>query len=161
MKIADTVMRVLSKMHLMRNIEKKRARLKEVEKQYKECAAAIKHHKKSIFVAFICNLLQRISQIMVSVCVFIGVGGSMSQVFDAFTAQGYVVLGSNSVPIPGAVGAADYLFIDGFGGLVKDTVSVELLSRGISFYSCIIICGIVTLIVYTSEGLKGMKQKKK
>lgn len=161
MKIADTAMRVLSKLHLIRNIEKKQARLKEVEKQYKECANAIKYHKKSIFVAFICNLLQRISQIMVSVCVFIAVGGNSSQIFDAFAAQGYVVLGSNSVPIPGAVGAADYLFIDGFGSLVKDTVSVELLSRGISFYSCIIICGIITIIVYTSEGLKGIKRKKK
>lgn len=161
MKIASGGMKILSKLHLMHNIEKKQARLKEVEKQYKECANAIKDHKKSIVIAFLCNLMQRISQIMVSVCVFIGVGGSVSQAFDAFVAQGYVVTGSNSVPIPGAVGAADYLFIDGFGGLVKDTISVELLSRGISFYSCIIICGIITLVVYTLEGLKGMKQKKK
>lgn len=161
MKIADTSMRILNKLHLIHNIEKKRARLQEVEKQYKECAAAIKHHKKSIFVAFVCNLLQRISQILVAVSVFIGVGGGTAQAFDAFIAQGYVVLGSNSVPIPGAVGAADYLFIDGFGDLVKDTVSVELLSRGISFYSCVIICGIITLIVYTSDGLKGIKRKKK
>ena len=47
------------------------------------------------------------------------------------------------MPIPGAVGAADYLFIDGFGSLVKDSISIELLSRGISFYCCIIICGII------------------
>lgn len=161
MKIANGGMKILHKLHLMHNIEKRQARLFEVEKQYKECADAIKHHKKSIIVAFLCNLMQRISQIMVAVCVFIGVGGNVSQAFDAFVAQGYVVMGSNSVPIPGAVGAADYLFIDGFGSLVKDTISVELLSRGISFYSCIIICGIITLVVYTAEGLKGMKQKKK
>lgn len=160
-KIANSGMKVLNKLHLMHNIEKRQAHLREVERQYKECADAIKHHKKSIFIAFICNLLQRISQIMVSVCVFIGVGGSISQAFDAFTAQGYVILGSNSVPIPGAVGAADYLFIDGFKSLVADPISIELLSRGISFYCCIIICGIITLAVYTSEGLKGMKRKKK
>lgn len=160
-KIASGGMRILSKLHLMHNIEEKQASLKEVERQYKECANAIKEHKKSIFIAFVCNLFQRVSQILVSVCVYVGVGGSVSQILDAFVAQGYVVLGSNSVPIPGAVGAADYLFIDGFGGLVKDTISVELLSRGISFYSCIIICGIITLIVYISEGLKGMKRKKK
>lgn len=161
MKIADGCMRVLGKLHLMRNIEKRREHLKEVEKQYKECADAIKNHKKSILVAFICNFMQRVSQIMVSVCVFIGIGGGAAQALDAFITQGYVVLGSNSVPIPGAMGAADYLFIDGFSGMVKDTVSMELLSRGISFYSCIIICGIITLLVYTSEGLKGIKQKKK
>ena len=111
-------------------------------------------------MAFLCNLVQRISQILVSVCVFIGIGGASSQAFDAFITQGFVVLGSNSVPIPGAVGAADYLFLDGFIELVKDTISMELLSRGISFYCCVIICGMITLVVYTSLGLKGMKQKK-
>lgn len=161
MKIADAGMKILGKLHLMHNIEKRREHLKQVEKQYKECANAIKNHKKSILAAFCCNLLQRISQIMVSVCVFIGIGGSVSQIFDVFATQGYVVMGSNSMPIPGAVGAADYLFIDGFEGLVEDTVSMELLSRGISFYCCIIICGIITLAIYTSQGLKGMKQKKK
>ena len=65
------------------------------------------------------------------------------------------------MPIPGAVGAADYLFIDGFGSLVKDSISIELLSRGISFYCCIIICGIITLIAYLLQSVKGMKQKKK
>ncbi|MFQ6930278.1 MAG: hypothetical protein ACLRR3_04225 [Eubacterium sp.] len=88
---------------------------------------------------------------------------NIKRAFDVFSAQGYVVLvGSNSVPIPGAVGAADYLFIDGFGGILKDPVSIELLSRGISFYCCIIICGIITLGVYcTKKRGKGMKQKKK
>ena len=86
---------------------------------------------------------------------------NIKRAFDVFSAQGYVVLGSNSVPIPGAVGAADYLFIDGFGGILKDPVSIELLSRGISFYCCIIICGIITLGIYCTKAWKGMKQKKK
>lgn len=160
MRIADAGMKILGRLHLMRNIEKRRAHLKDVEKQYKECAGAVSRHKGAICVAFLCNLVQRISQILVSVCVFIGIGGASSQAFDAFITQGFVVLGSNSVPIPGAVGAADYLFLDGFGKLVKDTISMELLSRGISFYCCVMICGIITLVVYTSLGLKGMRQKK-
>ncbi len=161
MKIANFGMRILYKMHLVRDIEKRQKHLKEVEQQYKECAKAIKDNKKSIFIAFLCNFMQRISQILVSVCVFIAVEGSITRAMDAFVAQGFVVLGSNSVPIPGAVGAADYLFIDGFGSFIQDPVSIELLSRGISFYICIIICGIVTLAAYMSESLKGMKRKKK
>lgn len=161
MKIATSTMKLLGRLRLMHNIEKKEKRLENVEKQYKECAAAIKNNKKSITLAFIFNLLQRISLIMVSVCVFLAKGGVISKAFDVFVAQGFVVLGSNSVPIPGAVGAADYLFIDGFGHIVDDPVSIELLSRGISFYCCILICGIITLAVYLIEGLKGMKRKKK
>ena len=48
-----------------------------------------------------------------------------------------------------------------FGGILKDPVSIELLSRGISFYCCIIICGIITLGIYCTKAWKGMKQKKK
>lgn len=160
-KIANTGMKILHKLHLMKNIEKRQAHLVEVERKYKECAAAIKNNKVAVFKAFIFNLLQRISLICVSVCVYMGVEGNIKRAFDVFSAQGYVVLGSNSVPIPGAVGAADYLFIDGFGGILKDPVSIELLSRGISFYCCIIICGIITLGIYCTKAWKGMKQKKK
>ena len=160
-KSADFFMRLFKKLHLMHNIEKKQKHLVEVELQYKECAAAIKGHLKNIVIAFVYNFLQRLSLIMVSVCVFIAVGGSINNVYDAFAAQGFVVLGSNSVPIPGAVGAADYLFIDGFGKIIEDSVSIELLSRGISFYCCIIVCGIITLAASALHSLKGMKRKKK
>ena len=131
-KCADFFLRLFKKLHLVKNIKERQEKLKHVEKQYKECAQAISSHKKHIFVAFIYNLLQRLSLIGVSICVFIGIGGT--KVVDAFAAQGFVVIGSNSVPIPGAVGAADYLFIDGFGHLVKDSISIELLSRRNSFY---------------------------
>lgn len=158
-RCANFFLKFFKKIHIVKNIEKKQQKLQRVEKQYKECARAIGNHKKHILGAFICNLLQRISLIMVSVCVFIGIGGT--KIFDAFVAQGFVVLGSNSVPIPGAVGAADYLFIDGFGHLVEDSVSIELLSRGISFYCCIIVCGFITLSAYLFKVLKGMKRKKR
>ena len=88
-------------------------------------------------------------------------GGSAHNIYNAFIAQGFVVLGSNSVPIPGAVGAADYLFIDGFGKIINDSVSIELLSRGISFYCCLVVCGLITFAASVLHSLKGMKQKKK
>ena len=66
-KIANTGMKILHKLHLMKNIEKRQAHLVEVERQYKECAAAIKNNKVAVFKAFIFNLLQRISLICVSV----------------------------------------------------------------------------------------------
>lgn len=160
MRIASAIMRILSRLHLMKNVEKRQKRLKEVEAQYKACATAIKYHKKSLALALLFNFLQRISLIMVSVCVFIAVGGDLTKTFDVFITQGYVFTGSNSIPIPGAVGVADFLFIDGFRCLVDAPVNLELLSRGISFYSCLILCGIISLVVYISEVLKGMRRKK-
>ena len=64
--------------------------------------------------------------------------------------QGFVVLGSNCIPIPGAMGVSDYLMLDGFRNLMSEAqaVNLELLSRSFSFYICVIICGISTFIQY-------------
>lgn len=160
MKIADAGIRVLMKLHLIKNGEKLRKRLIGAEEKYKECADAILDHKRDIFKAFIYNLLQRMSFILVSVCTYMAVYGNVSRIWDVFATQGYVVLGSNTIPIPGAVGVSDYLFMDGFHAIVKDPVNIELLSRGISFYSSVIICGIITLVAYIIRGVKGTKHKK-
>lgn len=159
-KIASGGIKVLTKLHLMRNGVKKQEHLIQVEKQYKECAAAIKNHKKALLTALIFNILQRVSQLMISVCVFMATGGILSKMWDIFITQGYVVLGSHSVPIPGSVGVADYLFFDGFDLFINDPTNLELFSRGISFYCCIIICAIINLAIYINEGVKGIKQKK-
>ena len=64
--------------------------------------------------------------------------------------QSFAVLGSNCVPIPGAMGIVDYLMLDGFRAFLpgQQAVNVELLSRSLSFYSCILICGITVLLHY-------------
>ena len=46
--------------------------------------------------------------------------------------------------LPGAVGAADWLFVDMCGNYFSDPVSFNLLSRGISFYCNVAICGLLT-----------------
>ncbi len=157
----DFCLNVLKKLHLVKKYEKKKKKLDEMEKQYKECADLIVHNKKAIFKALLFNIAQRLSQIFVSVSIFVGVTKSSSNIVDAFAAQGFVVLGSNSVPIPGSVGIADYLYIDGFGHLIKDPICIELLSRGISFYCCVFISAIITLTIYMYQSMKGIKQKKK
>ena len=64
--------------------------------------------------------------------------------------QGYVVLGSNFVPVPGAMGISDYLMLDAFGNIMDESaaVNLELLSRSFSFYICVFLCGIATLVGY-------------
>ena len=97
---------------------------------------------------------------MVTVCVFLAKGGALNKIYDVFATQGFVTTGANCAPIPGAIGVADYLFLDGFSNMSSNPTYIELFSRGISFYSCILICGIITMVVYVKQGLKGMRQKK-
>ena len=156
--IANGLLRFGKKIHLVKNIDKKLKKLDSMEVQYKECADLILKNKTTLSKAFLCNFLQRVSQILVSVFVFIGVTHGFKDSLNAFSVQGFVALGSNAVPIPGAIGAADYLYIDGFKDLLPDPVSVELLSRGISFYVCVLVCGIFTLSVYSYYNFKRKKK---
>ena len=140
-------LRLLCKLHIYKDYDKQYEKLIAMIKQYKECGALLRRETGLLIKVFLCNLAQRLSVILVSVCVFLAVGGKAVCAFKAFSVQALAVLGSNAVPIPGAVGVADYILLSGFKQLVHDPVSVELLSRGMSFYSTILFCGILLLCV--------------
>ncbi|MBQ9673318.1 MAG: flippase-like domain-containing protein [Ruminococcus sp.] len=145
-KIGVFFVNILAKIHLVKNREKKLSDLDKMIEDYRRCAQILKDTPIIIMVSFIFNVLQRVSIICVTYCVYRASGQTVSSFFDIIIMQGYVLIGSNSLPVPGAVGIADYLFLDGFKSLMADPVHAELMSRGLSFYICIIGCGAITLI---------------
>lgn len=150
-RVASFILRLLCKLHIFKDYD---ARLKKLEnslEQYAECGKLIRRDYGFMLKVLLINLIQRMSLIAVSMCIFIGVGGDLGMLDHAFSAQTFAVLGSNSVPLPGAVGVVDYIFITGFRGIVADPVSVELISRGLSFYASFIFCGIVLLFEIVSK----------
>lgn len=147
LKVCRWGLRLLCKMHIYKDYDEQYEKLLAMIKQYKECGALLRRETGLLIKVFLCNLAQRLSVILVSVCVFLAVGGKAGCAFKAFSVQALAVLGSNAVPVPGAVGIADYILLSGFKQLVRDPVSIELLSRGVSFYSTILFCGILLLCV--------------
>jgi uncharacterized membrane protein YbhN (UPF0104 family) len=120
----------------------------------------ISRHKKGLWLTFLFNFLQRIAQLAVSVFVYIATTGcSFLQATDVFFIQGYTVLGSSCIPVPGAIGVSDYLMLDGFSTIMSEAqaVNLELLSRSLSFYLCVFICGISVLIRYFTIKKRGKK----
>ena len=67
-----------------------------------------------------------------------------------FASQCLITIGYNCIPVPGAMGVADYLMVDGFTSLIgrADAFRVDMMSRGLSFYICVAVSGIITLIGY-------------
>lgn len=155
--VADRGLRLLQALRLLRNGDKRRASLAAKMPVYYECAQAVKHDWKLLLGSFLFNFLQRFSMLLVPVCVYLGTGGRPQWIPRILAVQSCVVLGSNAAPLPGAMGLADYLFLDGYSHLVHDTVSMELLSRGISFYGCFLLCG---LIVLAGRILAGIQRKR-
>ncbi len=159
--IAGVFINFFAKIHLLKNPEKTKKNLRITMRQYKRCANMVKGKSKMLLWAFILNLCQRISQSLVVIFSYFAIGGTVNRIFDVWSVQILTFIGSNSVPIPGAMGVADYLLIDGLEGInvVSHEANLELISRGLSFYICVFISIIILLIGYAFRSLKDRKKE--
>ena len=135
---------------LIRNKENKLERLEKIRNDYRTCAGLISESRRILLYTFIWNFFQRVSQLIVPSLVYTALGGDKRNIITVFTRQCLVTIGYNCIPIPGGMGISDYLMIDGFTPIMGESMafSVELISRGITFYICVTISGLITLAGY-------------
>ena len=158
-KICAGFVKFLGKLHIIRKVDKTLFKLQKKMDEYSEKTEMLRGKGKLLFVVFIFNLLQRLSQVLVTPLTYLASGGEPSKAFDVFVTQIYVLMGANCVPIPGAVGVTDYLMLDGFQMMgIANYEFLELFSRFLSFYMCIIICGITLLFSCVSYSDKRRKK---
>ena len=124
--------------------------LMENEKEYSSFTDLVRGNNRIVVRVLIINILQRTSQILVPVFVYFALGGKKSHALIIFTKQCLITIAYNFIPIPGAMGISDYLMFDGFSRIMKEHMAynVELIARGITFYMCVAICGLITLVGY-------------
>lgn len=149
-KLCYIVLNFLSRIHLIKDKESVIKKLDDLINKYKDAAQMLKGHNKVMLKVLILTILQRLAQIGVIVFVFIATNGNFNHVFDIFSIESFVISGSYCIPVPGAIGVSDYLMLNGFKMLMAENIAVnlELISRGISFYCCIIVCGVTVLVKY-------------
>ena len=159
LKLVDVFLRLGEKLRLVRNAEARKEKLLQVEADYQASAGVIRRHLPALSGAFVLNILQRLSIVLVPVVLYAASVPAPRSLRRAFAAQTWVIMGSNSVPLPGAVGVADYLMIEGYLNLMEKDFAyqVQMLSRGISFYCCIIVSGITLMIGLMAIGRREKK----
>ncbi len=150
--LGSKIIAFLTKIKLIKRPERFYNKLQSSMARYKECSHIIFKNKRYVLLAFLFNFLQRASQITVTLFAYLSVGGALGSAPRVWFAQSYAVMGSNCMPVPGAMGILDYLLLDGLGNLMpyEDAVLLELFSRTLSFYSMVLLCGIAILIKYIS-----------
>lgn len=158
-KLCSFGIKLGTKLHIIKNPDKYLNKLHKVMGEYKEYAAMIKSNKQVGIKALLYNVLQRLSQVGVVLFVFLATNGNVSELFSIWTIQLYVTLGAYCVPIPGGMGVSDYIMLDGFNNIMElnRAANLQLLSRTISFYCCIVICGMIVL-VRTMKMMRGKKR---
>ncbi len=151
-KFGGFLINLLHKLRIIRKKEKLMSKLEKVVGEYDEHSKSLGGKHRPLITATVFNLLQRVSVIAVTLFIYLGSGGSASKLGEIFSLQSQTIIGAYCIPIPGAMGVTDYLMLDGFSSLMAEDAAIclELVSRSISFYSCIIICGITVLFKYVS-----------
>lgn len=150
-RICAGFIRFMAKIRVIKKPDEKLESLNGYMEKYRQYAVIISGHRKTLFFAFLLNFVQRLAQIAVTMFVYMATTGeTFANSVKICFLQAYTILGSYCVPLPGGVGVADYLMLDGFGTMMSsdEAVHLELLSRSVSFYSCIFICGAAVLIQY-------------
>lgn len=159
-KIFSLIKRFLKFLHsrrILNRLEPRLRKLEKIEEDYENCSKLIAGKTTIMLEAFFWNVVQRASQIIVPALVYISMDGHSKLASTLFSKQCLITIGYNYVPIPGALGIADYLMIDGFSSIMSKDMAfnLDMISRGLTFYICVILSGVITLIGY----LKGRKKK--
>ena len=154
LRVCTWLLNLLCRLHILRNRSEKQEKLYSSVAQYKHCGEQLRSEKKLPRRVFACNLAQRMCVILIPVFIFLGMGGSPSNIIQAMSAQSLALVGSNAMPIPGAVGISDFLFLNGFETLIDDPVSLDILSRGFSFFLPLIFSGIILFIEIITRNMR-------
>lgn len=158
LKIGNWGISLLAKIRLVKKPDHWREKLAGVVEKYAACRGVIKQHPTLFLSALLFNVAQRVSQTLIP-CFVILAAQPDTDFLQLFCMQAYVMIGYNSIPLPGGTGVYEYLYpnIFGIGGFDNTFVfSAMMVSRGISYYICMFVTGIYTL-VYHAAGLRSVR----
>ena len=145
---------VAAKLHIVKKPDKWRKKLNDMITKYRSCRKVIKKHPMLFVNAVLLNIAQRVSQTLIP-CFVIMASPRFAQVdvtfLELFCMQAYVMIGYNSIPLPGGTGVYEYLYPNVFGIGFPDmtfVLSAMMVSRAISFYIGIAVTGLYTLVYH-------------
>ncbi len=155
LKMGNGIITLLNKIRIIKKPDKWRNKWKSSVEKYSACRDIIKSHPGLFIEALFYNLLQRVSQTLIPCFVCYAASDSAS-FLDLFVMQTMVLLGYNMIPLPGGVGAYEYMYLNTFCIAYEESfiLSAMMVSRVISYYACMIVSGVYTL-VYHSVGMRG------
>lgn len=149
LKAGTAGIRLLTKIKIIKKPEKWITRFTAVVEKYKLGYEKIRHKKTLFPTAVALNVLQRAAQMLITCFVCYSVSTEVP-FYELVAMQGFILLGYNSIPLPGGTGAYEYMYLSIYGLVFTDAfvTSSMMVSRVISFYINMIVCGVLTLLYH-------------
>lgn len=150
MKVINGLVNFLAKIRIVKDKDKTLAKAHTQMDEYVSGVEYLKTHLVLLGKLCCVTFMQYMAFFSVPYCVYRSFGLKSYSYFNLVAAQSMIHLSAASLPIPGAVGAAENSFYLMFEYIYPKNMVVPamLLSRGISFYGFMIFSGIITLLVH-------------
>lgn len=147
-KLAVNFIKLLEKLHLLR---KRRSRIDKILDSmdlYRDTADYIKQHFGRIIIIFLFTFFQRCVLFSVTWFVYKAYGLSGTSFVSLLTLQAVISIAVDMLPLPGGMGISESMFLKLFLPVFGEVLLLPglVLSRGISYYTQLIISAIFTVI---------------
>ena len=132
----------------IKNMDKREKNIMESLNKYNEGAAFIKSNKGAFIKIILREFLQVSFYFSVPFCIYKAMGLTGYNYFEIFSMQAILYITVCALPLPGAVGVSETVFLKIFGGVFGTTLIAGsmILSRGVTFYLYVVISFFVVLI---------------
>lgn len=147
-KILDFGREWMEKLHLMRRKEERIKKLRESMEVYRETAAYLGAHKRVIFNVIVITFIQRMALFAVTWFVYLAFGLSSASMWDVIFLQAVISVSVDMLPLPGGMGISEKLFLTIFAPVFGNVLlSAMVLSRGLGYYSQLLISAVFTAVM--------------
>lgn len=136
------------KLHLVRNPADKLTALEAQLAEYRASADYIRQNPAMPFRGYLWAMAQRLCMFSVSFWVYHSLGYAELSVVYLIVIQILISIAVDSLPLPGAVGAAEKMFMTLYGTIYAagQLEPALLLTRGLNYYGCLILCSIICIV---------------
>ena len=148
--------KILGKLHFVKNVPEMMDRAHEKLEQYHECAQFFRRNPKQIMKTFGVLTVQRLAILIIPFCIYKSFGMTGQSLFHVVATQLIVNLCCDMMPIPGAVGISEAIFLALFAPIFseRNLYPAVLMSRGISFYFLLVVSGLAIILFKVAKAIR-------
>lgn len=149
-RICEGTLKLLTRVRILRNPESARQKLEHQLAEYARGADCVKHNPGLVLRVLAVCLIQLGLAFSVPWAVYLAFGLEGHGWIQVAGIQALLTLAVCNLPLPGAVGAAEGGFVSAFAAVFGESLVTPamLVSRGISFYSFLLVSFVVSIAVH-------------
>jgi uncharacterized protein (TIRG00374 family) len=157
-----SLVELLASLRLIRRKEHYLSKIDKAMKQYKDIALYFRTHKIVICNVLIVTLIQRILLFSITYIVYRSFGLDNSNFITIIVLQGMISVAVDMLPLPGGMGISEKMFLSIFTPIFGTmTLPAMIVSRGLSYYTELILSAIFTAVAFITIGRKGERKAEK